>query len=76
MSLEATVAELTVRVSEDILSCVFDLPLDGERWFKDNKVDEQSLVQFLKEDSPKPNWSTGISAKLLQEKWRAVIYNM
>ena len=66
---EATVAELTVRVSEDLLSYVFNLPLGGERWFKNNKVDEDSLVQFLKPDSPKPDWSVGISALHLQEKW-------
>jgi len=66
---EATVAGLTIRVSEDALSYVFDLPLTGERWFKNNKVDEDSLVQFLKPDCPTPDWSVGISAKHLQEKW-------
>jgi len=64
---EARVAELTIRVSEDIIACVFDLPLDGERCFRKDKVDESSLNQFLKEDTPKPNWSTGISTKHLQE---------
>lgn len=70
---EAQVAELTIRVLEDIISCVFDLPLDGERWFKNDKVNEQSLNQFLKEDYPKPNWSTRISTKHLQDKWKTVM---
>jgi len=70
---EATVAELTVRVTEDVLSYVFDLPLVGERWFKNNKVDEDSLVQFLKPNSPKPDWSVGISTVLLQKKWGAAM---
>lgn len=70
---EATVAELKVRVSEDILSQVFNLPLNGERWFKNHKVDEDSLLQFLKPEAPKPDWSVGIPIKHLYEKWAAAI---
>ena len=66
---EATVSGLTIRVSEDSLSYVFALPLTGERWFKNNKVDEGSLLQFLKPDCQTPDWSVGIPAKHLQEKW-------
>ena len=66
-------AELTVRVTKDVLSYVFDIPLVGEHWFKNNKVDEDNLVQFLKPDSPKPDWSVGISTVLLQEKWGAAM---
>ena len=66
---EATVSGLTIRVSEDSLSCVFALPLNGERWFKNNKVDEGSLLQFLKPECQTPGWSAGIPAKHLQEKW-------
>jgi len=70
---EATVAELKVRVSEDILSQVFDLPLNGERWFKNHKVDEDSLLQFLKPEAPKPDWSVGIPIKHLDQKWGAAV---
>jgi len=67
---EATVSGLTIRVSEDSLSCVFALPLNGERWFKNNKVDEGSLLQFLKPECQNPDWNAGIPAKhLVQEKW-------
>ena len=66
---EATVSGLTIRVSEDSLSCVFALPLNGERWFKNNKVDEGSLLQFLKPECQTPGWSASIPAKHLQEKW-------
>lgn len=52
---EARVAEITIRFSEDIIASIFHLPLDGEHWFKKEKIDEQSLNQFLKEDNPKPN---------------------
>ena len=70
---EAQVAELTVRVSEDIISSIFKLPLDGERWFKKDKVDEQAINQFLQQDNPKPNWSTGLSAKHLEDHWKTVM---
>lgn len=70
---EATVAELKVRFSEDILSQVFDLPLNGECWFKNHKVDEDSLLQFLKPEAPKPDWSVGIPIKHLYQKWGAAV---
>jgi len=70
---EARVAELTVRISEDIIACAFDLPLDGERWFRKNKVDESALKQFLKEDTPEPNWSIGIPVKYLKDDWKMMM---
>lgn len=70
---EARVAKLTIRVSEDIIASIFHLPLDGERWFKKDKIDEQNLNQFLKEGNPKPNWSTGLSAKHLKDDWKTVM---
>ena len=66
---EATVSGLTIRVSEESLSCVFALPLNGERWFKNQKVDEGSLLQFLKPECQNPDWNAGIPAKHLQQKW-------
>jgi len=66
---EAVVSGLTIRVSEESLSCAFALPLDGEHWFKNQKVDEDSLLQFLKPECQNPNWNKGVPAKHLQEKW-------
>ena len=66
---EATVSSLTIRVSEESLSCAFALPLNGERWFKNRKVNEGSLLQFLKPECQNPDWNKGIPAKHLQEKW-------
>jgi hypothetical protein len=67
---EAVVSGLTIRVSEESLSTAFALPLDGERWFKNQKVDEGSLLQFLKPECQNPDWNKGIPVKHLQEKWR------
>lgn len=66
---EATVSSLTIRVSEESLSCAFALPLNGERWFKNQKVNEGSLLQFLKPECQNPDWIKGIPTKHLQEKW-------
>ena len=70
---EARIAELTVRISEDIIACAFDIQIEGERWFRKDKVDESALKQFLKEDAPEPNWSIGIPAKYLKDDWHRMM---
>lgn len=66
---EATVSGLTIRVSEESLSCAFALPLNGERWFKNQKIDDNSLLQFLKPECQNPDWNKGVPAEHLQQKW-------
>lgn len=70
---EACIAKLTVRISEDIIACAFDIQIEGERWFRKDKVDESALKQFLKEDAPQPNWSIGIPAKYLKDDWHRMM---
>jgi len=70
---EAQVAELTVRISEDIIACVFDIQIEGERWFRKDKFDESSLQQFLKEECPEPNWSIGIPTKYLKDEYKMMM---
>jgi len=70
---EAQIAELTVRISEDIIACAFDIQIEGERWFRKDKFDESTLHQFLKEDAPEPNWRIGIPTKHLKDEWQIMM---
>lgn len=69
---EATVYGLTLHVSEDSIVEAFNLPKEGERWFKGKFIARGDLNNFLKDAHIYPNWEKGISSNLKND-WAEAI---
>jgi hypothetical protein len=62
---QATVRRLNILVSEESISRITSLPLQGERWYKNFKIPAENWAQFLKKPSPLPDLRRGIHIEAL-----------
>jgi hypothetical protein len=73
---QATVRRLDILVSEESLSRVTGLPLQGEKWYKNFKVAPESWIPFLKAPSPLPDLRRGIARDALSSPWDEVVFHL
>ena len=57
---EAIVDGLTLQVSADSIAEAFNLPQEGEKWFKGQVITGGNLNSFIKDGHRDPNWAKGI----------------
>jgi hypothetical protein len=62
--------DLIIQVSEHSISTTFNLPIDGETWFKKKEISKGFYNQFLTEDHQDPDWSKGTPNTWLKEEWK------
>jgi hypothetical protein len=73
---QATVRRLDILVSEESLSRVTGLSLQGEKWYKNFKVAPESWIPFLKAPSPLPDLRRGIARDTLSSPWDEVVFHL
>lgn len=66
---QTQVGNLIIHISEHSISTAFNLPIDGERWFKKKEILGNFCNQFLTKDHQNPEWSKGIPNTWLKEEW-------
>ena len=60
------------QISEEFIVIATDLPIDGEKWFK-NQAIEADYNQFLKEEHQNIDWSKSIRRSFSKEEWRHIL---
>jgi hypothetical protein len=73
---QATVRRLNILVSEESMSRITGLPLQGEKWYKNFKVAPESWIPFLKVPSPLPDLRRGIAREALSSPWDEVVFHL
>jgi hypothetical protein len=71
----ATVGNLTIRISEDIIAHVTGLPQIGERYFKTKHFKDKSWASFISRSRVAAvNWKKGIPRSWLIHPWDELAY--
>jgi hypothetical protein len=71
----ATVGNLTIRISEDIIAHVTGLPQIGERYFKTKRFKDKSWPSFISRSRVATvNWKKGIPRSWLIHPWDELTY--
>jgi hypothetical protein len=73
---QTTVRRLTLIVSEESMSKITKLPLQGEKWYKKFKIALENWAQFLKIPSPLPDLRRGIPREALCSPWDEVVFHL
>ena len=60
---------LTVRVNEDSIAEVIDVPAQGERWFKQHDFQGDNN-EFLMPNFEKLDWKNGIHVSKIKPSWK------
>jgi hypothetical protein len=63
-----SIGDLNFEATEQYIADVCGLPLDGERWFK-NQFIARDCSQFLKVEYQNPPWSHGMPLCMLNPEW-------
>jgi hypothetical protein len=71
----ATIGNLTIRISEDIIAQVTGLPQTGERYFKTKYFKDKSWASFVSRSRVATvNWKKGIPRSWLIHPWDELAY--
>lgn len=70
---EATIFGFRLQVSEQSIAEAFNLPREGEKWFKGKHITEGYLNTFIRYEYRNRNWAKGIPSKYLQKEWEETI---
>lgn len=62
-----------MQVSEQSIAEAFNLPQEGEKWFKGKLIIGGDLNTFIRDEYRDPNWAKGILGNYLKNEWEETI---
>jgi hypothetical protein len=68
------IGELEMEITKDFIAQAIELPQEGEKWFKNQRIVIDEWKKFLVNHEKAVNWNKGIHVVEIKSKWRNIMF--
>jgi hypothetical protein len=68
------IGELEMDITEEFIAQATELPQEGEKWFKNQRITTNEWKKFLVNLEKTVNWNKGILVAAIKSKWRNILF--